>query len=96
MKLLRYGPAGDERPGLRDAQGRLRDVSGVIRDGSQLSPSKLEKLASVDPNGLPLVERSPRLGPPVTGVGKFIAIGLNFTDHAEESNLRSRKNPSYF
>jgi 2,4-didehydro-3-deoxy-L-rhamnonate hydrolase len=98
MKLLRYGPAGQERPGLLDGQGRIRDLSRVLRDieGSQLSPSRLKELASLDPATLPLVDDDPRLGPPVANVGKFIAIGLNFTDHAEESNLPIPKEPVVF
>jgi 2,4-diketo-3-deoxy-L-fuconate hydrolase len=98
MKLLRYGPAGQERPGLLDGQGRTRDLSGVIKDidGSQLSPSRLRELASLDPADLPLVEGEPRLGPPVAGVGKLVAIGLNFRDHAEESNLPIPKEPVVF
>jgi 2,4-didehydro-3-deoxy-L-rhamnonate hydrolase len=98
MKLLRYGPAGQERPGLLDGQGRIRDLSRVVRDidGSQLSPSRLKELASLDPADLPAVEGDPRLGPPVASVGKFIAIGLNFRDHAEESGLPIPKEPVVF
>jgi 2,4-diketo-3-deoxy-L-fuconate hydrolase len=98
MRLLRYGPAGQERPGLLEGQGRIRDLSRVLRDidGSQLSPSRLKELALLDPATLPLVDDDPRLGPPVANVGKFIAIGLNFTDHAEESNLPIPKEPVVF
>ena len=98
MKLLRYGPAGQERPGLLDGQGRIRDLSRVIKDidGSQLSPSRLKELASLDPADLPPVDGDPRLGPPVANVGKFIAIGLNFRDHAEESGLPIPKEPVVF
>jgi 2,4-didehydro-3-deoxy-L-rhamnonate hydrolase len=98
MKLLRYGPAGQERPGLLDGQGRIRDLSRVVRDidGSQLSPSRLKELASLDPADLPAVEGEPRLGPPVASVGKFVAIGLNFRDHAEESGLPIPKEPVVF
>jgi 2,4-didehydro-3-deoxy-L-rhamnonate hydrolase len=98
MKLLRYGPVGQECSGLLDGQGRIRDLSRVLRDieGSQLSPSRLKELASLDPATLPLVDDDPRLGPPVANVGKFIAIGLNFTDHAEESNLPIPKEPVVF
>jgi 2-keto-4-pentenoate hydratase/2-oxohepta-3-ene-1,7-dioic acid hydratase in catechol pathway len=98
MKLLRYGPAGQERPGLLDGQGRIRDLSRVIKDidGSQLSPSRLKELASLDPANLPPVDGDPRLGPPVANVGKFIAIGLNFRDHAEESGLPIPKEPVVF
>jgi 2,4-diketo-3-deoxy-L-fuconate hydrolase len=98
MKLLRYGSPGQERPGLLDGQGRIRDLSGRIRDidGSQLSPQALRELASLRVEDLPVVEGSPRLGPPVANVGKFIAIGLNFSDHAAESNLPIPKEPVVF
>ena len=98
MKLLRYGPPGQERPGLRDPNGLIRDLSARVADidGSQLSPSALAALASIDPSTLPIVEGKPRLGPPLTGVGKFIAIGLNFSDHAAESNLPIPPEPVMF
>jgi len=98
MKLLRYGAPCQERPGLLDGQGRIRDLSGNIRDidGSQLSPQALMALASLRVEELPVVEGSPRLGPPVANVGKFIAIGLNFSDHAEESNLPIPSEPVVF
>jgi 2,4-diketo-3-deoxy-L-fuconate hydrolase len=98
MKLLRYGSPGQERPGLLDGQGRIRDLSGRIKDldGSQLSPQVLQGLASLNVEELPVVEGSPRLGPPVANVGKFIAIGLNFSDHAAESNLPIPKEPVVF
>jgi 2-keto-4-pentenoate hydratase/2-oxohepta-3-ene-1,7-dioic acid hydratase in catechol pathway len=98
MKLLRYGPPGQERPGLLDGQGRIRDLSGRIRDleGSQLSPEALREWASLRVEDLPVVEGSPRLGPPVANIGKFIAIGLNFSDHAAESNLPIPKEPVVF
>ncbi|MBW4023704.1 MAG: fumarylacetoacetate hydrolase family protein [Proteobacteria bacterium] len=98
MKLLRYGPMGSEKPGLLDAQGRIRDLSGHIDDitPAQLSKDALAKLATVDPGSLPLVEGSPRYGVPVSGSGKFIAIGLNYADHAAESNLPIPKEPIVF
>jgi 2,4-didehydro-3-deoxy-L-rhamnonate hydrolase len=98
MKLLRYGSPGQERPGLLDGQGRIRGLSGRIKDidGSQLSPQALRELASLRVEDLPVVEGSPRLGPPVANVGKFIAIGLNFSDHAAESNLPIPKEPVVF
>lgn len=98
MKLLRYGAPGEERPGALDGDGRLRDLSGVVRDitGDQLAPARLGELATTDIASLPLVEGDPRLGPPVAGVGKFIAIGLNFSDHAAESNLPIPKEPVVF
>ena len=98
MKLLRYGPVGTEKPGLLDADGRIRDLSMYIKDldGSQLSTSALATLAKLDPTSLPLVSGTPRLGVPIASVGKFIAIGLNFADHAAESNLPIPKEPIVF
>ncbi|ACA19241.1 5-oxopent-3-ene-1,2,5-tricarboxylate decarboxylase [Methylobacterium sp. 4-46] len=98
MKLLRYGPAGQEKPGLLDAEGRLRDLSGHVAEigPDTLSPAGLAALAKLDPAGLPRVEGSPRLGVPLAGVGKFIAIGLNYADHAAESNLPIPKEPVVF
>ena len=98
MKLLRYGPSGRERPGLLDADGALRDLLGVIADVTpdQLTPAALAKLKAIDPNTLPKVEGSPRMGVPVKGVGKFIAIGLNFSDHAAESNMAVPSEPVFF
>ncbi len=98
MKLLRYGAAGQERPGLLDREGRIRDLSAHIPDvtGDSLGPARLEALAKLDPASLPAVDGSPRLGVPVAGVGKFIAIGLNYADHAAESNLPIPKEPVVF
>jgi 2,4-didehydro-3-deoxy-L-rhamnonate hydrolase len=98
MKLLRYGPVGAEKPGLLDAQGQIRDLSAHVKDldGSQLSPAALAALAKLDPASLPLVSGSPRYGTPVANVGKFIAIGLNFADHAAESNLPIPSEPIVF
>jgi 2-keto-4-pentenoate hydratase/2-oxohepta-3-ene-1,7-dioic acid hydratase in catechol pathway len=98
MKLLRYGPRGAEKPGLLDAEGKIRDLSGVVSDitGAELSPASLKKLAAIDPATLPLVEGSPRYGVPVNGVSKFIAVGLNFADHAAESNLPIPAEPVLF
>jgi 2-keto-4-pentenoate hydratase/2-oxohepta-3-ene-1,7-dioic acid hydratase in catechol pathway len=98
MKLLRYGPRGAEKPGLLDADGKIRDLSGVVSDitGAVLSPESLKKLAAIDPKSLPLVEGSPRYGVPVNGVSKFIAVGLNFADHAAESNLPIPAEPVLF
>ncbi len=98
MKLLRYGPAGQEKPGLLDAEGRIRDLSGHVRDlgPDALSPEALARLAALDPASLPVVDGSPRLGTPVANVAKFIAIGLNFADHAAESNLPIPKEPIVF
>jgi 2-keto-4-pentenoate hydratase/2-oxohepta-3-ene-1,7-dioic acid hydratase in catechol pathway len=98
MKLLRYGPQGQEKPGLIDADGHIRDLSGQVRDisGDTISPLGLKALAAIDPASLPLVEGSPRHGVPVGGVGKFVAIGLNFADHAAESNLPIPAEPVIF
>ena len=98
MKLLRYGPRGAEKPGVLDADGKIRDLSGHVADitGAQLSPASLMALASIDPSTLPLVEGSPRYGVPVNGVQKFIAVGLNFADHAAESNLPIPEEPVLF
>ncbi|GJD60687.1 ureidoglycolate lyase [Methylobacterium frigidaeris] len=98
MKLLRYGPAGQEKPGLLDAEGRIRDLSGHLPDlgPEALSPEALARLAAIDTGSLPVVDGEPRLGTPVANVGKFIAIGLNFADHAAESNLPVPKEPIVF
>ncbi|HMR31596.1 MAG TPA: fumarylacetoacetate hydrolase family protein [Geminicoccaceae bacterium] len=98
MKLLRYGPKGQEKPGLLDAQGRIRDLSGVVADidGSTIGADGLAKLAALDTGKLPLVEGSPRLGPCVGKVGKFICIGLNYSDHAAESGLAVPPEPVIF
>jgi len=98
MKLLRYGPRGQEKPGLLDANGRIRDLSGVVADitPDQLWGEGLAALKAIDPERLPLVEGQPRYGVPVNGVRKFIAIGLNFADHAEESNLPILSEPVVF
>lgn len=98
MKLLRYGPQGQEKPGLLDAQGRLRDLSDQVADltGEVLGADSLARLRQLDPNTLPLVDGSPRLGPCVGRVGKFICIGLNYADHAAESGLDVPKEPVVF
>lgn len=98
MKLLRFGERGAERPGLLDADGQVRDLSGVVEDigGSTLSPPSLARLAGIDPSSLPLVEGAPRLGPCVGGVGKFLCIGLNFTDHAAETGASLPSEPVLF
>jgi 2,4-diketo-3-deoxy-L-fuconate hydrolase len=98
MKLLRYGPVGQEKPGLIDSDGNIRDLSGHVADlgGVEISPAGLEKLAVIDPASLPLVEGSPRYGTPVAGTRKFIAIGLNFAEHAAESNLPEPAEPIFF
>ena len=98
MKLLRYGPAGAERPGLLDGDGRIRDLGGRIDDlsGPALLPASLARLAAVDPATLPLVDGRPRLGPCVAGVGKFIGIGLNYADHAKEAGIPMPEEPVLF
>jgi 2-keto-4-pentenoate hydratase/2-oxohepta-3-ene-1,7-dioic acid hydratase in catechol pathway len=98
MKLLRYGNPGQERPGLLDGEERIRDLSGHVTDinAACLSSEGLEALRSIDAETLPLVEGAPRLGPPVTGTRKFVAIGLNFADHAAESNLPIPSEPVVF
>ncbi|HWW27597.1 MAG TPA: fumarylacetoacetate hydrolase family protein [Caulobacter sp.] len=98
MKLLRYGPRGAEKPGLLDAEGKIRDLSGHVADitGVQLSPEGLAKLAAIDPASLPVVEGSPRHGVPIGNVGKFLAIGLNFADHAKEAGLEPPPEPIFF
>jgi 2,4-diketo-3-deoxy-L-fuconate hydrolase len=98
MKLLRHGPSGQERPGILDAEGKIRDLSGKIDDidGDKLSPAKLKELAALDLSALPVVEGNPRLGAPVARIGKFIAIGLNFSDHAAESGLPVPQEPIVF
>jgi len=98
MKLCRYGPVGQEKPGLVDAQGRIRDLSTHIADltGAEIGAEGLAKLAAIDPASLPLAEGELRYGVPVKGVGKFIAIGLNYADHAAESNLPIPEEPVVF
>ena len=98
MKLLRYGPAGRERPGLLDDQGRIRDLSGHVADISDdaLTPEGLAQLAALDPAALPVVQGEPRIGPCVGNVRKFIAIGLNYADHAAESGMPVPDEPVVF
>lgn len=98
MKLLRFGRVGKERPGLVDAAGKLRDLSAVVPDidAEQLSPLALARLRRIDPQTLPLVRGTPRIGCPVARVGKFIAIGLNYRDHAIEAGLPIPREPVVF
>ncbi len=98
MKLVRYGNPGAEKPGLIDAQGVLRDLSKAVKDigPDQLSDEALAKIAQLDTAKLPAVKGSPRLGCPVNGVRKFIAIGLNYSDHAAESNMPIPAEPIVF
>src|ERR1043166_5877321 len=98
MKLLRYGPVGNEKPGLLDSDGGLRELSGVVHDiaGETLSPQSLARLARLDPKSLPPVTGAPRLGPCVGNIGKFICIGLNYADHAAESGMAVPSEPVVF
>ncbi len=102
MKLLRYGPAGREKPGLLDANGQVRDLSDHIADlaGDALLPGSIEKLGLIDPDSLPLVvgeaQKDLRLGPCVGNVGKFICIGLNYADHAAEAGMDIPSEPVIF
>jgi len=98
MKLLRYGSPGREKPGLLDANGTIRDLAGVIADvgGDALLPESLAKLRQLDPKTLPVVDGNPRIGPCVGGVGKFICVGLNYSDHAAESGMKVPAEPIIF
>ncbi|MFA9287235.1 ureidoglycolate lyase [Comamonas sediminis] len=98
MKLLRYGPVGQEKPGLLDSSNTLRDLSGVLSDieGAQLGDAALARLRAIDPSTLPAVPGQPRIGPCVARVGKFICIGLNYADHAAESGAAIPTEPVIF
>lgn len=98
MKLLRFGPLGQEKPGILDADGHIRDLSGIVADISApvLSPEGLARLQGVDPTTLPLAPEGSRIGACVGGVGNLIAIGLNYADHAEESNAPIPTEPVVF
>ena len=98
MKLLRYGSPGREKPGLLDANRTIRDLSGVIADvgGDALLPESLAKLRLLDPTTLPAVDGNPRIGPCVAGVGKFLCVGLNYSDHAAESGMKVPAEPIIF
>jgi 2,4-diketo-3-deoxy-L-fuconate hydrolase len=98
MKLVRYGDSGRELPGVLDSESEIHDLSTVIPDlaGSALSPSGLERLRALDVSTLPVVSADPRIGPCVAGVGKFICIGLNYSDHAAESGMAVPAEPVVF
>lgn len=98
MKLLRYGPPGQEKPGLLDAGGQIRDLSGVVPElaGEVLSDAGLARLAALDTTTLPMVGGNPRLGPPVAGMKNFVCIGLNYADHAAETGAAIPKEPIVF
>ena len=98
MKLVRYGDAGKEKPGILDSAGAVRDLSGVVSDidGAALSAEGLAKIRAADLNSLPKVSGSPRLGAPVGSIGKLVAIGLNYSDHAKEANQPIPSEPIIF
>jgi 2,4-didehydro-3-deoxy-L-rhamnonate hydrolase len=98
MKLVRFGAAGSEKPGIIDADGKIRDLSGHVADffGANLDPAALAKLKSIDPSSLPLAPAGVRLGPPVVGTRNFIAIGLNYADHAKETGQDLPAEPILF
>jgi len=98
MKLCRYGKNGFEKPGMIDAQGNIRDLSAVVEqiDQATISPAGLAKLRKIKAETLPLVKGEPRLGVPYIGISKFIAIGLNFADHAREANMAIPPEPIVF
>ncbi len=98
MKLLRFGEAGQELPGILDREGRIRGLTGIVQDISPaaLTPESLKRLAAIDVNHLPLVDGASRIGPCVSGVGKFICIGLNYSDHAAETGKAVPPEPVVF
>ncbi len=98
MKLLRYGPAGQEKPGLVDNSGAIRDLSGIIPDitGATLDAATLSRIAATDAASLPAVSGSPRIGPCVGQISKFVCVGLNYSDHAAETNLPIPSEPILF
>lgn len=98
MKLLRYGPVGSERPAILDADGTMRDLTGVVTDidGASLSPEGLAKLAALDLSTLPVVEGTPRIGSAIARPGKFLCVGLNYADHARETGKEPPAEPVLF
>ena len=98
MKLVRYGAIGQEKPGLIDKSGQLRDLSAHVKDlnGEAYAPASLARLAALDPAKLPAVSGKPRIGAPVTGISKFVAIGLNYSDHAKETGNPIPSEPIFF
>ena len=98
MKLVRYGRAGVEKPGLIDDDGKLRDLTRVVKDITPdvLAPAGLKRLRAVNVARLPVVGGKPRLGPPLTGIGKMVCIGLNYSDHAREVGLPAPDEPTFF
>lgn len=95
MRLVRHGLAGAERPGLLDASGAVRDLIGHVPDITGSTLGQLDELAQIDPESLPIVD-APRLGPPIAGVGKFMCIGLNYSDHAAEAGMPIPDHPILF
>ena len=98
MKLVRFGSEGNEKPGLIDEQGNLCDLSSYLDDisGPNLSEDKLLEISKIDKSNLPKIDKSPRLGPCVNNVGKFICIGLNYADHAKEAGMEVPPEPVIF
>ncbi|HZH10359.1 MAG TPA: fumarylacetoacetate hydrolase family protein [Microvirga sp.] len=98
MKLLRYGPRGQEKPGILDNQGRIRSLEGIVPDigGTVITPDGIEALRRLNPNDLPVVDEAVRIGPCVAGTGKFICIGLNYSDHAAETGATVPPEPIIF
>src|SRR5262245_26100361 len=98
MKLLRFGPTGGEKPGILDKSGKIRDLSGVVADlsGEALGRESLARIKAIDPTTLPLVEGDPRIGAPVGAVPKFLGIGLNYRDHAQETGMPIPEVPIVF
>jgi ureidoglycolate lyase len=98
MRLVRYGEVGAEKPGILDDQGSIRDLSSIVGDISPatVQAGELERIASIDPSSLPRVEGNPRLGPCVGQIGKFVCIGLNYTDHAKETGMPIPTEPIVF
>ncbi|MBK6853342.1 MAG: fumarylacetoacetate hydrolase family protein [Burkholderiales bacterium] len=98
MKIMRYGPKGQEKPALLDDQGRVRDLSRLVTDitSAMLTPTGLARLAAVDLTPLPVIDNPGRIAPPWTGIGKFLCVGLNYADHAAESGLPVPKEPVLF
>ena len=98
MKLCRYGKDGFEKPGMIDGEGKLRDLSKVVDNigPNEISPRGLKMLSKVKPESLPVVSNGPRLGVPYVGIGKFVAIGLNYSDHAKEAGMAIPSEPIVF
>jgi len=98
MKLLRYGPRGQEKPGLLDRNGKIRDLSGVIPDltPDQLAPAALDRLRKLNPDSLPAVSGTPRIGACIANVPKLVCVGLNYREHANETNSPIPKEPILF